>query len=249
MKMFSSFFVGLRLPFKGLRILFKHPKYWKYASFSMVLNTLLYVLMFYLLFHFVLPWVNSWLPASSTYHVLVYLYAFIRFVIKFMVVVTFFLLFILFFNTIFFTVASPFLDGLSLKVEKEIYNYIPAKAGLKTAIKGCYVSIENGVWLTVASLFWTIVLFPLNLIIPVVGFVPGMLAGGYLLGLSFIIYSVEHRRITKKEFKKALKGNRTLILGLGLAMYWVLFIPFTAIFFIPSAVIAGTILYNEHCNK
>ena len=249
MKMISSLLAGLALPFRALRFMCKQPKYWKYASVSMALNTLLYILLFYLLFSFVLPWVHSWFPAHTSNEFMSYLYAFCDFIVKVLVVVTFFLLFVLAFNSIFFAVASPFLDGLSLKIEKNIYDYIPAKVGIKGAVKGAYISIWNGVWMTVVSLLWTIVLFPLNFLIPLVGFVPGMLVGSYFLGLSFIIYSAEHRRITKRELKESLKGGRSCILGFGLSMYWILFVPFTAILFIPVAVAAGTMLYNERCGK
>jgi CysZ protein len=247
--MISNLVIGIAMPFRALRFLFRQPGYWRYASVSMILNAILYIILFYLLFYFVLPWVNSWFPAHTGSEFMSYLYAFCAFIIKLLVIVTFFLLFILAFNTLFFAVAAPFLDGLSLKIEKNVYNYVPAKAGIKGVVTGSYISIKNGIWLTAMSLFWTIVLFPLNFIIPVVGFVPGMLAGAYFLGLSFIIYSAEHRRITKRELKIALSGSRSCILGFGLSMYWILFVPFTAILFIPAAVAGGTMLYNEHCDK
>jgi CysZ protein len=248
-KIISSLFIGIALPFRALKFLFKEKGYWKHALVSMILNTVIYVLLFYLLFSFVLPLINSWFPAHTANVFMSYLYAFCDFIVKFLAIITFFLLFVLVFNTIFFAVAAPFLDGLSLKIEKNVYAYIPPKAGIKGIVTGSYISIKNGIWLTVASLFWTLILFPLNFIIPVIGFIPGMLVGSYFLGLSFIIYSAEHRRITKRELKDALKGSRSCILGFGLSMYWILFVPFTAILFIPAAVAAGTMLYNEHCGK
>ena len=249
LKMISNLFIGTIMPFRALRFLFKEKGYWKHALVSMILNTVLYILLFYLLFYFVFPMINSWFPAHTANTFMSYLYVFCDFIVKFLAVITFFLLFVLAFNTIFFAVAAPFLDGLSLKIEKNVYDYVPAKLGLKGVVSGSYISIKNGIWLTLASLFWTLILFPLNFIIPVVGFIPGMLVGSYFLGLSFIIYSVEHRRMTKREMKDALRGSRSCILGFGLSMYWILFVPFTAILFIPAAVAAGTMLYNEHCEK
>ena len=245
MKIFSNLFAGTALPFKALKFLFKQPGYWKHALIPMLLNAALYVLLFYLLFHFVLPWVNSWFPTHSHSTFMSYLYGFCNFVVKFLITVTYFLVFVLTFNTMFFAITAPFLDGLSLKIEKDVYDYVPPKAGIKGAVTGSYISIKNGIWLTVATLFWTLLLFPLNFVIPVVGFLPGMLAASYFLGLSFIIYSAEHRRITKRELKEAIKGNRFCILGFGLSMYCILLVPFAAIIFIPTAVVAGTMLYNE----
>ncbi len=247
MKFISNLVLGIALPFRALRFLFQKPKYWRYATVSIILNIILYVLMFYLLFAFVLPWVNSWFPGHSANEFMAYIYAFVDFIVKFLIVITFFLIFVLVFNTIFFAVAAPFLDNLSLKIEENIYEFKPKKAGLKGLVKGSVISIKNGIWLTVASMIWTIILFPLNFMIPVVGFIPGMLVGAYFLGLSFIIYSAEHRMITKKELKEKIRGSRSYILGFGLSMYWILFVPFTAIFFIPAAVVGGTMLYNENC--
>jgi len=249
MNIISDFFYGIGLPFRALKFMFKQSKYWRYASVSIIINIILYIVMFYLLFHFVIPLVDSWFPAHSSNEFLVYLYKFIEFVIKFIIVATFIIMFVLVFNTLFFSIASPFLDILSLKIEDDFYNYIPAKAGIKAVVRGCYISVKNGIWLNFMTIFWAIVLFPLNFIIPIVGFLPGMLVASYFLGLSFIIYSAEHRRITKKEFKHEIKGSRMSILGLGLVMYWILFVPFTAILFIPASVVAGTMLYNEKCEN
>lgn len=245
MKLFSSFFSGMTLPFEGVRILFSKGKYLKYAWVSALLNTILYAMLIYLLSHFIFPWVNSWFPAHTVSGYLSFLYQSLEYIIKTIISLTFLVIFVLLFNTVFFAISAPYLDGLALAVEKDFFGFSSGSSGITDFAKSCFISIKNGIRLNLLTIFWAIVLFPLNFIIPIVGFLPGMIVGSYFLGLSFIIFSVEHRRLNKTEFKKRLSGNRIGVLGFGLTMYLILFIPFSAIIFIPGGIIGGALLYNE----
>ncbi len=245
MKSSIAFFYGMKTPFEGVKILFSKAKYLKYAWVSALLNAVLYAFILYLLFYHVFPWVNSWFPAHTASGWLSFLYHSIEYIIKTIISLTFLVISVILFNTVFFALSAPYLDGLSLAVEKDYFGFTPGLSGVSGFAKACYVSIKNGIRLNILTIFWAVILFPLNFIIPVVGFLPGMLVGSYFLGLSFIIFSAEHRLLGKKELKDRLSGNRLGVLGLGLMMYLILFIPFSAIFFIPGAVIGGALLYNE----
>lgn len=235
----------MKLPFEGVKILFSKTKYLKYAWVSALLNAVLYASVLYLLFWFVFPWVNSWFPAHTSSGWLSFLYHSVEYVIKTIISLTLLVILVLLFNTIFFALSAPYLDGLSLSIEKDFFGFTPASSGITNFAKSCYISIKNGIRLNVYAIFWALIFFPLNFIIPVVGFLPGMLASAYFLGLSFITFSAEHRLLNKKEFKKKLSGNRLKVLFFGLMMYLILFVPFSAIIFIPGAVIGGALLYND----
>ncbi len=235
----------MKLPFEGVKILFSKTKYLKYAWISALLNLLLYAFILYILFYFFFPWVNSWFPAHTTSGFLSFLYHFFEYIIKIIISLTLLVISVLLFNTIFFAISAPYLDGLSQAIEKDFFGFAPGSSGISSFAKSCYISIKNGIRLNLLTIFWAVLLFPLNFIIPIVGFLPGMLVGSYFIGLSFIIFSAEHRMLDKKEFKKKLSGNRIGVLGFGLIMYLILFIPFSAVIFIPGAVIGGALLYNE----
>ncbi|MCF7790918.1 MAG: EI24 domain-containing protein [Victivallales bacterium] len=237
---------GLLKFFKGTKILLQNKQYWKYAKVSLFLNIIFYIIIFFFLFRYFLPYLDSFLPDSGNVYFSTIFFALI-WIFNFVIVITVLLIAALLFNTVFFAITSPYLDGLSVQVEKEVYGFVQIQGkGIKHAIRGYYMSVWNGIWLNFLTVFWVTVLFPLNFIIPVFGYLPGTLSGAYFLGMSFLIYSVEHRMLKRKEFKKVIKGRRLYILGFGLAAYTVLLIPFAAAIFIPGGVLGGTILYNEY---
>ena len=237
------------LLFSGVKILFSRASYFKYVWFSALLNMALYLVLIYLLGHFIYPWIDSLFPSHPGSGFLLYLYKIIEFVIKIIISLSFLVISILIFNTIFFAVSAPYLDGLSLAIEKDYFNFMPKEGGVGSFAKSCLISVKNGIRLNVLTLFWAIVLFPLNFIIPVVGFLPGMLVSSYFLGLSFVIFCAEHRMLDKKEFSKKISGHRLKILSFGMTIYLILFVPFSAIIFIPAAIISGTILYNSEIDS
>ena len=249
MTAFKQFFIGIHKVFEGIKVLKQDHRYWKYAKVSMMLNIIFYILLFFLLFKYLLPFLDSFFPATVNAYFSTIL-SVIKWILNFLIVITTLFVSALLFNTVFFAITSPYLDGLSTLAEKDIYGFIPEHGkGIKHTIHGYYMSVWNGIWLNFLTIFWVIILFPLNFIIPVFGFLPGMLTGAYFLGMSFLIYSVEHRRLTRLEFKERISGKRMYILGFGLMTYIILLIPFAAAILIPGGILGGTMLYNEHFNE
>jgi CysZ protein len=240
------FFIGIHKVFEGITVLKQERKYWKYAKVSMMLNIIFYIIIFYFLFQFLLPFLDSIFPTSANGY-LSAIFSVIKWILNFLIIITTLFVSALLFNTIFFAITSPYLDGLSILAEREIYGFIPAQGkGIKHAIHGYYMSVWNGIWLNFLTIFWVVVLFPLNFIIPIFGFLPGTLTGAYFLGMSFLIYSAEHRKMTRLEFKEKINGKRMYLLGFGLMTYIILLIPFAAAILIPGGVLGGTMLYNEY---
>lgn len=233
------------LPFEGLKILFSSSRYFRYAWFSFLLNLVLYLLLIYVLYHFFFPWIDALFPSHSHYGFLSFIYKATEYIIKIIVSLFLLVLSLIFFNTLFFAVSAPYLDGLSLQVEKDFFGFTPAQEGIKGLAKSYMISIRNSIRLNFLTLFWGIILFPLNFLLPFVGFLPGMLVSSYFLGLSFVILPAEHRLLDKSAFGSKLSGKRLKVLIFGLAIYIILLVPFTALLFIPSAIIGGTLLYNQ----
>ena len=242
----KHFFIGMHKLFEGIKVLKQEHKYWKYAKVSMMLNIIFYIIIFFLLFRYLLPMLDSFFPATANSY-LSAIFSIFKWFLNFIIIVTTLFLSALLFNTVFFAITSPYLDGLSSLVEKDIYGFIPTQGkGIKHTVHSYYMSVWNGIWLNFLTIFWVIILFPLNFIIPVFGFLPGTLTGSYFLGMSFLIYSAEHRRLTRQEFKEKINGKRMYILGFGFIAYIILLIPFAAAILIPGGVLGATMLYNEY---
>ncbi len=245
MKLAQDFVSGMVKPFEGVKILFGSSRYFKYVWVSSLLNMIFYLLTLYLIFYFVFPWINALFPAHVSSGFLSLIYLTIEWLMKIFIFMTLLVLFVLLFNIIFFAITAPYLDGLSTAIEKDFFGFIPPSSGIKGFTKACYLSVRNGIRLNFLALLWTILFFPLNFIIPVLGFLPGMLVSSYFLGLSFLIFCAEHRSLNRKEFSSKLNGHTMTVLGFGLTMYGILFIPFSAAIFIPGGIIGATLLYNE----
>jgi CysZ protein len=245
MKLAQDFVSGMGKPFEGVKILFGNSKYFKYVWVSALLNMILYLLVLYLIFYFIFPWINSLFSAYVSSGFLSFIYSTIECLMKILIFLTLLVLFVLLFNIIFFAISAPYLDGLSTAIEKDFFGFTSPSSGIKSFPKACYISIRNGMRLNFLALLWTILLFPLNFMIPIFGFLPGMLVSSYFLGLSFLIFCAEHRFLNKKEFSSKLNGHRATVFGFGLTMYGILFIPFSAAIFIPGGVIGATLLYND----
>lgn len=240
---FSGIWTSVWLPFLGIKLLFTRKGYLKYAWVSSLLNAAFYALALYLLFRHIFPWIDSLFPVTAHTGFFYYLYASLEYLIKIIISLSFLVISILFFNTIFFSICAPYLDSLSLAIEKDFFSFTPAN-GVKNLTRSILISMKNAFRLNLSATIWALLLFPLNFIIPLLGFLPGMIAASYFLGLSFVIFSSEHRLENKKAFQNKLSGNRLKVLAFGLVIYIILFVPFTAILFIPGAIIGGTFLYN-----
>lgn len=242
-----DFFRGAAFPFKASRLFLTNPKYWRYAAVPMLLSLAVYVAVMAALFIWVLPALNQLLPAhQADGGWLHYLYGALAVLVNALAVIVYLAVFVFTFAPLYFSVASPFLDAMVLRLEGERYGFaMDESGGLRRLFSDGMMSMKNSVWLASLSLFWALLLFPLNFMIPVVGFVPGMLVGAHFLGLSFLVYSVEHRRMARADYTRLFRSRRSLLLGFSLVVYGGLLIPFFAVFFMPVAAVAGAMLFNE----
>jgi CysZ protein len=240
-----GFLTGAGMPFRAVGIFLKNPKYWKYLTWPIVISVILYAALGFLFFWYLMPLATDWLPNVHNSW-LRWLYDALEIIIKILYVLIVIGLFLITFTAAFMVVAAPFIDFLALRYEKDVYSFEPAKAGFKAMAGYYWTSVINNLVLGFWIVFWSIVFLPVSIFFPYFGFIAGTLVLGYLVGLTFLVFSAEHRRIPRRDFKKLLRGNRMLILGCGVVVYFLLFIPFVAIVFLPVSVLAGTIIFNEY---
>ncbi len=242
----KDFFRGCALPFRAAGGLLTHPSCWLYALLPVLLCAALYLMGAILFLYYITPWLENFLPTDWTGNSwLNALYQTLIWLIR-LGVVLFALTFSLFtFTTAYVVIAAPFVDKLAEVFERKKYGFDFQCPTWKAFVHYNWTSMVNSARIGLQILFWTLALFPVSLLLPGPGFLLPALVIGYFFGVSTLIYSSEHRRVAYRDFRHSLRGSRMIILGMGTVFYLLLMIPFAAIFCLPLAVIAGTMLYNE----
>ena len=245
---FKDTAAGIKVFFGGFKLLLSKPGYWHYAIWPLIFSVIIYGTGFYLYFAYLHPYLLGLLPEPANFSAwwswLLYpLYFLVNIsVVLFGIIIT-----LLTLTALYSALAAPFLDILVLKIEKDCFGFVPPQMTAKENIKYLLISICNALRLNLQTLFWAILLFPVSLLIPYVGTLIYSLVVGYFFGISLMMYSAEHRAMSRIEVKDFLSGKRVKILGFGAIAYFLMLIPFSAIFLLPGATVGGAILFNREC--
>jgi CysZ protein len=242
----KQFLLGAIYFLRGMKLFYTKPRYWSYAIVPMILSIVLYVLGFWAFFYFVQPHIMNLLPEPAQYSEWIrWLIYPLRWLVYLSSIILGLTIFLMTFTGVYFMLSAPFFDNMTVKMEELQYNFKFQPAIGKEMLSYWITSIFNGTLLAIKTIIWSVILFPFTFLIPYGGMLVFILVVGYLMALSFLLYSAEHRRLNGKDLKEALKGNRIAILGFGVITYLALFIPFAAIVLLPGAVAGGVILFNE----
>ncbi len=245
--LFTDFLTGLLIPFKALGVFFVRPKYWTYALVPTIISLVCYVIIGLLGWYYLKPYIDSLLPAavdaSGWLESLKLIARWLLYIAMSLAAIT---VFLITFTSLFMVIAAPFIDQLAVRYEKDFYNLDFVCTGFKHYIHYNWTSMINSARVGIIILVLTIVFIIFNLIAPGVGYILSALVIGYYFGVSFLIFSSEHRRVKYRDFKANLKGSKGLITGMGVVIYIMMFIPFLPVIFLPVSVIAGTIVYNDY---
>ncbi len=248
--MLKDFSIGVSALFRGFKLFLTRPRYWHYVLWPLFFSFILYVLGFWLYFEYLHPLLMRLLPEPAAYpewsRCLVYP---LRWLVNISIFLFGVMLTLLTVTAMYFALSAPFFDRMTLKMEKDCFAFSPPALNSRQSI--CYFgkSILNASILNLKTLFWAIVLFPLSFFVPYAGVIVYSFVVGYFFGLSFLLYSAEHRAMSRAEFKQSLNGKRMKVLGFGAATYFLLFIPLLAIPLLPIAVAGGVVLFNKELDK
>lgn len=246
-KCFADFMLGATIPFRATGVFFFRPKYWSYALVPLILSGVCYLVLGALGWFYLKPYIDSLLPVSTEAAGFIdSLKYVVRWIIYASAVVTGITVFLVSFTSVFVLLAAPFVDQLAVRYEKDFYNVDFVCTGFKHYVHYCWTSMINTGRVGIVILLLSLAFLVLNIVAPALGLVASVLIVGYYFGITFMIYSSEHRRIKFRDFKLQLHGSRALVAGMGAVIYVLMFIPFVAVIFLPASVIAGTIAYNEY---
>jgi CysZ protein len=245
MKKNGDFFIGVAALGRGFKLFLTKPRYWHYLIWPLLFSIVLYIAGFWLYFSYLHPLLTGLLPDPESYSAwLKWLLYPLRWLVDISMALFGIMLTLLTITTLYSTLAAPFFDSMSLKMEKDCFAFEPPELSRTRAALYFGSSILNALILNMETLFWAILLFPLSFLIPYIGMIIYILVVAYFFGLSFLQYSVEHRAMSRKDFKKSLNGNRMKVLGFGTAAYFLLYFPLLVIPLLPAAVAGGVVLFN-----
>lgn len=239
----SDFLTGAVYFGKGIIEFYEKPRYWKYVIAPFAICAALYAAGVCIFIKYAWPPIAAKLPLQQTSSGW-YEYLSGGFMVLSVLTIACIIIIaiLLSFTTTFTILAIPFLDRLSLCVEKYLYNSaLPVKH-----LNGYYWwCLKYELFCSLRIIFWSIVLLPVIFLVPYAGFLLYILVPGYYFGVSLIIYSAEHRGMKNHELDVIMKKNRFHIAGFGAAAFAALFIPFAALLILLPATVGGTMLFNK----
>ena len=242
----GDFARGLALPFRGAGFLFRNRGLKRYAVLPLVLNILIYAVVLAVFFHFLWNWrvgtvewrfwgpIGGWLAAAVGW-----LGWFLRLVAAMLALGAAFFTF----TGVGMVLASPLNDILSERAElvwsgREGRLSMP----LRFTAKAAFISACDSLMNLLRQLFFTLLALPF-LLVPMVGFAPLFLVGGYFAAFGFID-SAMARNFLRPRHKKLLTAKRFWeLLGFGTAMQACFAVPFLGMLLMPVGVVAGTLVY------
>jgi len=240
---------GFRQPFRAIDFLLHQRGVKRYAVLPLLANVLVYGLVVagavWLLWDVELQvpvwefwWgVGEWLSAAInwTLRTLKWVFA-----VPIIAAVCYFT-----FTTVGMIIAAPLNDILSEKVEQVVcHGRKGSSLPLRLTPAATLLGLMDALFIAARQLFWTILVLPL-LLLPVIGFLPLFIVGAYFAGLGFLDVSMARNFLRNRHKKPYFDRNRYEMLGLGVAMQLLFYIPFVGLLMLPVGVTAGTLLYTD----
>ncbi len=238
----SELFSGAGTLLRGVAVFYRSPRFWRYGLAPMLLVLALYGMLLWVTIGWLLPmlvgclpepeaWGAAWKWLLLTLRVLGYLLG----------VVTLTAAGLAFFSTLFEAFGALFFDALVVRFEREELKNPVTEPNWRESLR----LLPGALWFSVLTMAWTLLLLPVTLLVPVVGFLPSAAVVGYRLGTGYLFSSLFARRLAVSQLRPRLAGNRRALFGFGVTAYLLLLIPFSAVFLLPGFALGGALFYHE----
>jgi len=227
---------------KGALFIWTHRVLWKYAAAPLLISTIIlgiaYLLIYYSFSRLVSPYANEQWYWQILYFVLAAI------VIVLLMVLVFFL-----FTRVASAIAAPFNDLISEKTEEltmgtfgeTSFSFIGLLKDSARSIAHSFKILGIYVAILVAGL-------PI-LLVPGAGTllytVLGALLSSYMFAYEYLGYPMDRRRFSFSEKRRFLRSHFGSAMGFGLGNLAAASIPVINLFFIPAAVVGGTLLFLD----
>ncbi len=235
----SDFFRGLALPFRAIRLVFGEKKLFRLSLIASAVTLVALVALVSLLGTYTDDLVRQWLFTPETWYGQVAFWL--------LVVVVFLLLLVVGLNTVPLILLAPLQDPLSEATEEVCGDFRAPRFSVAGLLRGTRVALGHTVARVGLLLAGHALLLLLNLL-------PGI-GSALWTGLSilwticwlaaeYLDAPMARHLYPFREVRRTVLGRLPLTLGFGTAIYVLLWVPVLNLFFIPLAVVAGTLLFR-----
>ncbi len=224
---------------KGASFLLHHSKLWKYAAAPISISILVLGGSYFLLYYLVRK-VLSGLPHEG------WISGFLYYAVFIVVAVVLSIIFFFIFTRIVLAVSAPFNELISQKTEelvRGVYSTTPF------SVVGLLRDSVRALSHALKILFLYIVLFLATLMLLLIPGLGQVLFTGVSAILSSVVYAYDYlsypldrRKLSWSEKKSFFRSHLRAMLGFGFGNLAMASIPLVNIFFVPAAVVGGTLM-------
>ncbi|MHB8876553.1 MAG: EI24 domain-containing protein [Myxococcaceae bacterium] len=236
----SEFLVGFGLPFRSFKLLFRSKALFLLALASSLVTLVALVGLVVLLGSSIGDLVGLFWARPESWYALAawYLVATLAFLVLLVVGV----------NTIPLLLLSPLQDPMSEATEELCGSFTAPPFSFSAMVRGSAIAVVHSASRIAFLLGGHLVLLPLNFI-PGAGSVLWTVGGSvwtmYWVAGEYLGGPMARHHYPFREVRKAMASRRALTMGFGAAVYLLLWVPLLNLFFIPLAIVGGTLLFRS----
>lgn len=235
----SDFFIGAALPFRALRLVFANKKLFRLSVIASAVTFVALAGLLVVLAMYTDDFVRRFVLDPVTWYGQVGFWA--------LVAVTFLLGLVVGANTLPLILLAPLQDPLSEATEEACGDFAPQRFSVQGLLRGTWVALGHTLARVAILLVGHALLFLLNFI-PGVGSVVWTVTSilwtmGWLAA-EYLDAPMARHLYRFRDVRKAVLARLPLSMGFGAAVYVMLWVPVLNLFFVPTAVVAGTLLYR-----
>ncbi|MDY7228432.1 EI24 domain-containing protein [Hyalangium rubrum] len=235
----SDFFQGVGLLGRAFGLIFRTPKLFLLSALCAVVTLVSLVVLVVLLWTYTPELISNFFARPESWYGkgLWYLVVFLTFVVGLVVGA----------NALPPLLLAPLQDPISETTEEQCGDFQPLPFTLRSFVRGVLTGIAHTLARIFFMLLGLLVLLPLHFI-PGVGSILWTVLGSLWTMLwmagEHLASPMTRHLYPFAEVRRMMRERRALCLGFGAGVYLLLWVPVLNTFFLPVAIVAGTLLYR-----
>ena len=235
----GDFFRGLMLPFRAIVLVRRSRRLWRLSAWASVVTFVALVALVAVLWIYTDDLVRLFWAEPETWYG--------RLGFEAVVALSFLLLLVVGANTVPLLLLAPLQDPLSEATEAECGEYQPPPFSLRAFVRGAGVALWHNAARVAILLGGHAVLFLSNFLPGIGAVVWTVVATLWTMGwlaAEYLDAPMARHLYSFREVRRAVMARLWLCMGFGAAVYVLLWVPVLNFFFMPLAVVAGTLLFR-----